>query len=471
MNIRTEESVDSRTTASRAHLQEVLFQAQQLVLFRGILADPILVNLVELLDFVSREPKSGRRERERISRSYAHFFSRLASKAESAGPPAAGTPWQNHLLDLVLSDENVFSSKAQHFGLEAFGKSLLRQVELDLQRLRGLYHLDADQLLAAMQQAGLDTVWLKEAATLSAGSKAAAHPPLRHIKAQFHASEHWDLLLPVLADWYRRAGCGIFGRYRAFHWKRAADRGLIEPIPEPDPIRLEELIGCDNQKAWLIRNTSHFLAGYPANNIFVYGDRGTGKSSAIKALLNHFANEPLRMIEVSRDHLADLPQVLNQLRRRPEYFIIFVDDLSFEEGETQYKTLKAVLEGSLEARPRNVLIYASSNRRHLIKEYFSDRNGFESEEVRHQDTLQEKVSLADRFGIQLVFVAPSQNEYLAIVRSMARQRKLNILDDELERQALQWVQLHNARSGRTARQFIDYLAAETAEEKHGLFEP
>jgi len=148
------------------------------------------------------------------------------------------------------------------------------------------------------------------------------------------------------------------------------------------------------------------------------------------------------------------------VRRRRERFILFVDDLSFEEGETQYKTLKAVLEGSLEARPKNVLIYATSNRRHLIQEYFSDRNDLRSDEVRQQDTLQEKVSLADRFGIQLVFVTPNQQEYFAIVGSLAKRRQLPIEPEDLERRALQWVQLHNARSGRTARQFIDDLTAE-----------
>ncbi|HET6962228.1 MAG TPA: ATP-binding protein, partial [Terriglobia bacterium] len=270
----------------------------------------------------------------------------------------------------------------------------------------------------------------------------------------------WSLLLPALAKCYQQTGAGLFSQYRAFQWRSSAEGGVVRPIAEPDPIRLEELVGFESEKETLVRNTSHFLAGYPANNVFVYGDRGTGKSSAIKALLNHFPSEPLRMIEVSRDDLGDLPQVMALVRPRRERFIIFVDDLSFEEGETQYKTLKAVLEGSLEARPKNVLIYASSNRRHLIQEYFSDRNDFGNGEVRQQDTLQEKVSLADRFGIQLVFVTPNQKEYFAIVSSLAKRRKLPIEQEDLERKALQWVQLHNARSGRTARQFVDDLTAE-----------
>ena len=310
-----------------------------------------------------------------------------------------------------------------------------------------------------MQKIDGDAVWLNWDQLGPTALEASASLKWQ-TKQRFHESNNWKSLLPALASYYQQAGCGAFGQYRAFHWKRSPQGGFTEPIAEPDPIRLEDLIGCEDQKAWLIRNTSHFLAGYPSNNIFVYGDRGTGKSSAIKALLNHFSGQPLRMIEISRDDLVDLPDVMKLVRSRPEYFIVFVDDLSFEEGETEYKTLKAVLEGSLAARPSNVLIYASSNRRHLIKEYFSDRNGSESEEVRHQDTLQEKVSLADRFGIQLVFVAPGQNEYLAIVRSMAAQRKLTLSEEELRRQALQWVQLHNGRSGRTARQFVDYLTAE-----------
>jgi predicted AAA+ superfamily ATPase len=331
--------------------------------------------------------------------------------------------------------------------------------------------LDADQLLTAMQKADDDAVWLNWDQLEISATKGCGDSLRFRTKRQFHESADWKSLLAMLADHYSRAGCGIFGQYRAFHWKRTAAGSLIDPIVEPDAIRMEELIGCEDQKTWLIRNTSHFLAGHASNNVFVYGDRGTGKSSAIKALINHFPDPHFKMIEISRDDLDDLPDVMKQVRSRPERFILFVDDLSFEEGETQYKTLKAVLEGSLEARPRNVLVYATSNRRHLIKEYFSDRNHIESEEVRHQDTLQEKVSLADRFGIQLIFVTPDQNEYLAIVRSMAQRRNLNLPEEELRQRALQWVQFHNARSGRTARQFIDDLAAELQTQDHTFQAP
>ncbi|MCI0620201.1 MAG: ATP-binding protein [Acidobacteria bacterium] len=451
------ETQDGKSTAS---LGKTLRAAQQLVIYRSVLSDPVVSALLELLDLLCRNAKLTRKGLLRIAESYATFFSRLAERTETSCQGWLGTPWQNHLLTLIFNDENVFSSKAQHCRSTDFGKSLLGQVELDLCRLQRLYHADAGTVLSLLQKCDPEAEWLGWDEL--GGAESSSHSGLaRQQTAQlFHEAAEWSLLLPALAGCYLQAGAGLFAQYRAFHWKPAAVGGGVRPIREPDPIRLEELVGYESQKEWLVRNTEHFLAGRPANNVFVYGDRGTGKSSAIKALLNHFPSQPLRMIEVSRDDLGDLPEVMMLVRPRRERFILFVDDLSFEEGETQYKTLKAVLEGSLEARPKNVLIYASSNRRHLIKEYFSDRNDLRSDEVRQQDTLQEKVSLADRFGIQLVFVTPSQQEYLAIVRFMTHRRQLPIGEEELRRRALQWVQLHNARSGRTARQFVDDLTAE-----------
>jgi hypothetical protein len=442
------------------HFQDALRRAQQLVIYRKILADPIVSAFLKLLDCVTQNKKATPKRLLKMAEAYASFFSGLALKVQASNAPRVGTPLQNHLMELILTDENVFSSTVQQSGLTGLGDSLLRQVELDLRKLQTIYRLNGQSLLKAMENWHAGAPWLNWDDMTSPEPVSRAETIDFQIKHRFLKNNKWEALLPVLADHYLKAGCGIFGQYRAFHWKSTSGGGFIVPIHSHDPIRLEELIGCDDQKNWLVRNTEAFLSGYPANNIFVYGDRGTGKSSAIKALLNYFEDRPLRMIEISRDDLMDLPDVMKLVKNRPQFFVIFVDDLSFEEGETQYKTLKAVLEGSLEARPRNVLIYATSNRRHLIREYFSDRDALNNGEVRHQDTLQEKVSLADRFGIQLVFIAPDQNQYLAIVRSMVRRRRLEVTEDDLTRRALQWVQLHNARSGRTARQFVDYLTAE-----------
>ena len=441
-------------------LSKALRAAQQLVIYRRVLSDPIVSSLLELLDQLSRNPKFTRKALHRITESYATFFSHLAEKTAVGCRYGLGTPWQDHLLDLIFNDENLFSSQAQHCSLGDLGKSLVRQVGIDLSRLQRLYHVASETVVSLLRKSDPGEEWLGWDEFGSAPANNDRRSERYHAAQLLHEAAEWSLLLPALAECYQNTGAGLISQYRAFQWARSAGGGAVRPIAEPDPIRLEELVGFESQKEALVRNTSHFLAGYPANNVFVYGDRGTGKSSAIKALLNHFPGEPLRMVEVSRDDLGDLPQVMTLVRQRRERFILFVDDLSFEEGETQYKTLKAVLEGSLEARPKNVLIYASSNRRHLIQEYFSDRNDLRSDEVRQQDTLQEKVSLADRFGIQLVFVTPSQKEYFAIVSSLASRRQLPIEQEDLERRALQWVQLHNARSGRTARQFIDDLTAQ-----------
>jgi uncharacterized protein len=453
-------SPENRTeTKGTVSLSQTLRAAQQLVIYRSIMSDPIVSALLELLDQLSRTAKLTRKGLLRINEAYAVVFSRLAENAASRSC-GVGTPWQDHLIELILADENLFSSQVQRGGLGELGKSLQAQVEADLKRLQRLYQVDSATVVSLLRKLDPGGEWL-EWEEFGRIPPTGTHGSERLSTAQLlHEAAEWRLLLPALAECYQKAGAGLFSQHRAFQWRHAGNTGSVLPIGEPDPIRLEELVGFEGQKELLVRNTSHFLAGHPANNVFLYGDRGTGKSSAIKALLNHFTGQPLRMIEVSRDDLADLPQVMSLVRQRRERFILFVDDLSFEEGETQYKTLKAVLEGSLEARPKNVLIYASSNRRHLIQEYFSDRNGPGSDEVRQQDTLQEKVSLADRFGIQLVFVTPSQKEYFAIVSALAARRQLPIDREDLERRALQWVQLYNARSGRTARQFIDDLTAE-----------
>ncbi|MDH7479751.1 MAG: ATP-binding protein, partial [Syntrophomonadaceae bacterium] len=212
------------------------------------------------------------------------------------------------------------------------------------------------------------------------------------------------------------------------------------------------------QRQQLILNTERFLSGLPASNVLLYGKRGTGKSSMVKALLNRYYLQGLRLVEVSKDDLSDLPSIVNLLRNRTLHFIIFVDDLSFEEHEIQYKGLKAVLEGGIETMPRNVLIYATSNRRHLIREYFSDREP--GEEIHRDDTLQEKLSLADRFGITIFFPAPTQSVYLRIVEELANQRRIPLGREELHARAREWEKWQNGISGRTARQFVDNLAAE-----------
>jgi predicted AAA+ superfamily ATPase len=235
--------------------------------------------------------------------------------------------------------------------------------------------------------------------------------------------------------------------------------GEMRGIAHPDPIQLAELVGYEREQALLTANVEHFLAGLPAHDALLYGPPGTGKSSTVKAIANAYAERGLRLVEVRKEDLADLPAIAALVRGRAPRFLLFVDDLSFEEHETQYKALKALLEGTAEARAANLLIYATTNRRNLVRESFADR-GAPGDDVHGRDTMQEKISLAARFGLRVTFAAPDQERYLAIATSLARGRGLPLAEEEVRARALLWERQHPGRSGRTARQFVDDLEAE-----------
>ena len=247
----------------------------------------------------------------------------------------------------------------------------------------------------------------------------------------------------------------------AFRWRKSGQRSWLQPVSKPHPIRLADLNGIDDQKARVVANTRQFVAGRPANNVLLTGARGSGKSSIVKAVLNEFAGKGLRVIEVDKDDLVDLPDILDLIEGRPERFIIFCDDHSFEAGETAYKALKSVLDGSVAAAPDNVLIYATSNRRHLMPEFFSENleTKYLGEEIHPGETTEEKISLSERFGLWVSFYPFDQDHYLAIV---AHWLKTFGMDDAAiagaERDALNWALSRGSRSGRVAWQFAKDLA-------------
>ena len=276
-------------------------------------------------------------------------------------------------------------------------------------------------------------------------------------KTCLHQTENWQNAIAQLVDRYRQHGTGIFARYSAFRWQ---DRKLIG-ISQPDSIQLSEIVGYESQKATLIKNTQFLLADRSALHTLLYGSRGTGKSSLIKALRTEYSDRGLRIVEVSKSELNNLPAIVEQLRDIPQKFIIFVDDLSFEEDDDAFKALKVVLEGNITATAKNIVVYATTNRRHLIREYFSDRpRPSDSDEIHNWDTVQEKLSFSDRFGLTLTFEPANQDTYLQIVNHLARQAQIDISQTELEFKAKQWATRGNGRSGRTAKQFIDYLKAD-----------
>ncbi len=268
-----------------------------------------------------------------------------------------------------------------------------------------------------------------------------------------------DAILPPLAkepDW-----TGI-----AYRWHRLGNKGVLESLPHPHTFDLNCLAAVDEQRKQLVRNTEQFLAGRSANNVLMTGARGTGKSSLVKALLHQYASKGLRLVEVDKNDLLTLPALLNILKQRPEKFILFCDDLSFEDGDEAYKALKTTLDGGLSQRCDNVLVYATSNRRHLMPEYMADNMAQTSQggEVHPQEAVEEKVSLSDRFGLWLSFYPFDQNAYLQAVESWLAEAGLQ-LDDTARRAALNWSQSRGSRSGRVAWQFVCDWAGRKPEER------
>ena len=245
-------------------------------------------------------------------------------------------------------------------------------------------------------------------------------------------------------------------QYIAFRWRQHLQRGYLQPVRHPHQLRLKDLQRIDRQKDIIDRNTRQFLAGLPANNVLLWGPRGTGKSSLVKALLNDYAEQGLRMVEVDKEDLVTLPDIVEQIHGRSERFLIYCDDLSFEGDDPSYKALKAILDGSISASPENVLLYATSNRRHLLPEYMSENQASRivDGELHHGEAVEEKVSLSERFGLWLSFHPFSQDDYLAIVSYWLGELGFaNELDEETRKQALQWALTRGSRSGRVAWQF------------------
>lgn len=246
----------------------------------------------------------------------------------------------------------------------------------------------------------------------------------------------------------------------AFRWVREGRSGWLQPISQPDLPDHDDLLGIDRVLQRLEQNTRQFLAGHPANNVLLWGERGCGKSSAVKGLLRAHADAGLRLVEVYKEDLHQLPAICSRLRDLPWRFILYCDDLSFDESDGAYRELKALLEGGLESRPQNVLVYATSNRRHLLPERIVDNS--DAEEIHPEERIAEKLSLSDRFGITLAFYPMSQETYLAVANHLAARAGLAIDAGELAREALHWAMGRGARSGRVARQFIDDLRGRLA---------
>lgn len=259
------------------------------------------------------------------------------------------------------------------------------------------------------------------------------------------AAESAQELLDKLIEHYRKLGSGILAKHVAFRYD-----GTLIGVTDTEKIVFDDLVGLEHQKQVLLDNTRAFVENKRANNVLLFGDRGTGKSSSVKALLNMLSSDGLRIIEMPKKCILDIPKLSKQLAQSPHKYIIFLDDLTFEPHETEYRDLKVAMEGQLQANPDNVLIYATSNRRHLIRESWADRQGGD---VHVNDQMQETLSLSERFGISLVFSAPGQKEYLNIVSELLKKHGMEINAD-IEKQAIVWQMNYGGRSARCAKQFV-----------------
>jgi len=421
-------------------IEALLLRARGLGVLRGVPGSPVARDLLGLLEVLAAQ----RPDPASVADLFGRLWEGLASETGRLLPDA----WQSHLVGRLLDDENPFSLGAEGDGLRG---AVLEQARLDLGTLRMLFDLDAETLLGMVEGAvpGLAGIWVPWSEPMHSGEDS----PRDAVARKLAAAEDWGAVAELLAGHFARHGAGPFGRHRAFRW----DGEGLRTVPNPDPVRLVGLISYEREREPLVENTRRFLAGLPAHHALLYGQPGTGKSSTVKALLNEFASAGLRLVEVAKEDLGSLPRVLGVLRGRGPRFVVFVDDLSFEEHEVEYKALKALLEGSVEEPPENVRVYATSNRRNLIREGFSDRE--DGDDVHAHDTMQEKQSLSARFGLRVTFPAPDQKRYLEIVEGLTRERGLEVSVEELRERALLWDRWHAGRSGRTARQFVDELEA------------
>lgn len=418
-----------------------------LCIFRKLNEDEVLKNYKKLLEYLSKEKIS---VFESLS-IYNEFIYELLDKAD-------GRSFKKYLLDKILLDNNPFTTMIDHDDLVQ--KNIIDQVSYELKALQYICNIKTDNIK--------DTIMIKSKIIdfeeeivknlmlwdFEDSDKNESEKAIDKLKFKILNSEDWGDCLEDIIEFYRKYGTGEFGKYRAFVWENEDGKEYLRGVESPDPVRLKDLVGYEYQKETIIDNTKQFLNGYPANNLLLYGSRGTGKSSTVKAIINEYYNEGLRLIEVDKSKLADFTKIIRVLKNKKLKFIIFVDDLVFEEGEASYSALKTILEGGVENRSNNILIYATTNRKHLVKETFTERSG---DDVHANDSIEEKLSLSDRFGITVSFYSPDQKEYLKIIDGIVESRGLDVDTKYLYAEALKWVRWNNARSPRTAKQFVNWL--------------
>lgn len=372
-----------------------------------------------------------------------------------------GNLWHCYLSNLLVNHENSYSRACEIRG--AVEGTVNAAVLHDIAIFRELFTFDFAAVSRALQVPEFGQVFSYEGNEQeSRVYNTRIRDRICTLAVRLAEAPSAEEMKERLTEFYREYGVGKFGLHKAFRighrrTEGGAEAVVIEPILNIAHVKLSDLVGYETAKKKLVENTEAFVSGRKANNCLLYGDAGTGKSSSIKAIANEYYDRGLRIIEVYRHQFRDLNDVIAQIKNRNYRFIIYMDDLSFEDFETEYKYLKAVIEGGLEKKPDNVLIYATSNRRHLIREKFSDKRE-RDEDLHTNDTVQEKLSLVYRFGVTIYFGAPDKAQFQQIVKALAQRANVSLPEEELLAEANKWELFHGGLSGRTAQQFIDYLS-------------
>jgi len=410
-------------------LTTINLQLNSLTVYRTLLQDETVARFARVLNAAQ-------------SGSFALFLESYGAFLQQLSMESGSFDFAAHMEQLIRFDDNAFTRAAAQGGRSDGYTALRNAASFDLEALRAVANISFKELSKRV----LSSANEQETSLVS------RIPEYIAVSSQlFDGSQD---VISTLETFYQKNGYGVFAKFGAFRW----DHALLG-IPQPDPIRLADLKSYEYERGLVAANTKDFVESRGGGNMLLYGDRGTGKSSTIKALANEYRNSGLRIVEVTKDAIPQFPAIMERLREVPLRFILFLDDLSFSTDDAAFSALKSVLEGGVVVRPENCRIYATSNRRHLVKETFSERS-VDLDDVHAGDTKQEKLSLYDRFDQTVNFFAPDQAQFLAIVRAIAQEKVLQVSFEELDRGAIQWAIRAGGRSPRAAKQFVEWAAAQ-----------
>ncbi len=427
----------------------------RLLMYGDLTEESILYQLGRAIDSI----ESGDYNKREATREINAISKRLLMLATDYG--FDDNLWHNYLTFYIIMNENPFSLVTEKTDVKP--GSVNHLVENDFRILKELFDYDFSTL---EHELGIESFSVfsnynsvkknQQMYNRNVSEK------VRRLSKELEAAADEKEFFNVITNFYKAYGVGMFGLNKAF---RIEENGINDiqfvPINNMDEVVLDDLIGYEYQKQQLVANTESFVAGKKANNVLLFGDSGTGKSTSIKAIVNQYYDSGLRMIEIYKHQFRYLSKIIASIKNRNYRYIIYMDDLSFEEHEIEYKFLKAVIEGGVETKPDNILIYATSNRRHLIKETWNDRNDQTNNDDRHHsDTVEEKLSLVHRFGMTISYTKPMQKEYIEIVLELAKRAGITMPEEDIISQAKIWEMEQGGLSGRTAQQFIYHLLGE-----------